>query len=180
MLEDEDSAILAFLNNFVGRGMAKTHNALLIAAAGAGGTSLKTFASATAIAAGELEDIVGNDALDNYLDDSGSVSWVMKNSVKWEVMSLLGDNRIYGTTPLGAGLLGYPAATTAASGATAASTKSVYFGNWSFVGLREAPSFQFLRDPYSYEAGIELRYQFRAVYKVLQAEAIGYGVHPAS
>ena len=38
----------------------------------------------------------------------------------------------------------------------------------------------FIRDPYSFDGGIELKYQFRTVYGVLIAEAVGYGVHPSA
>ena len=60
LLEDEDSNLLSFLNDFVGRGLAKTHNALLLTEAAASGTKFADFAN-TSIAAGKLEEMVGND-----------------------------------------------------------------------------------------------------------------------
>ena len=182
LLEDEDSNLMAFLSDFVGRGIAKTHNSLLLTEVAANGTSLNTFASATVIAVDELEPIVYNDALDPYLD--GNVAWVMRASVHGEI-ALLDDanTRRYANNQQGGpgpNLLGYPILYSAKSGATAASAKSAYFGNWNYVGWRDAGMMNFLRDPYSYEAGIELRYQFRTVYGVLQAEAIGFGVHPSA
>lgn len=188
LLEDEDSNLMAFLNDFVGRGIAKTHNSLLLTEVASNGTALKTFASATVIAVDEIEPIVFNDNLAHYLDDAGSVAWVMLPSVHGEIVLLDDANRRrYASNSIAdAGgrfvpsLLGYPILYSNKSGATAASTKSVYFGNWSYVGWRDAGMMNFLRDPYSYEAGIELRYQFRTVYGVLQAEAIGYGVHPSA
>ncbi len=82
----------------------------------------------------------------------------------------------------GPDLLGFPVRYSQKSGATAASAKSVYFGNWNFVGYREAPGFSLIRDPYSRAANGEviLNYMFRADYAVLVAEAIGYGVHPSA
>ena len=79
-------------------------------------------------------------------------------------------------------LLGYPVVYSAKSGATAASAKSLYFGNWNFVGLYEAPGFSLIRDPYTRSSFGEviLNYMFRCDYGVLQAEAIGYGVHPSA
>lgn len=181
LLEDEDSRLLAFLEDFVGRGIAKTHNSLLLTEVAANGTSFKTFASASAIAAGEPEDIVANDDLSAYLEDDRSISWVMRSSTHWDIKSLLGDARLYaGTEAGGKNLLGYPVAYSQKAAAVAASAKPVYFGNWNYVGYRDPSGITVLRDPYSYEAGIELRYQFRAVYGVLQAEAIGYGVHPSA
>lgn len=187
LLNDEDSAILAFLDDFVGRGMAKTHNSLLLTEVAANGTALKTFASATVIAVDELEPIVYSDAISNYLDDSRSVAWVMQAAVYGEIL-LLDDTSIrrYGQNALGGvmgpDLLGFPVKFSAKSGATAASTKSVYFGNWNYVGYREAPGITVIRDPYSRAAYGEVifHYMFRCDYNVLQAEAIGYGVHPSA
>lgn len=189
LLEDEDSRILAFLNDFVGRGMAKTHNSLLLTEVAANGTSLKTFASATVIAVDELEPIVFNEALSHYMDDGGSVAWVMQRAVHGEIVLLddantrrYAQNAVPEGGALGPTLLGFPVAYSAKSGATAASAKSVYFGNWNFVGYREAPGFSVIRDPYS-RAGygeVIFHYMFRACYDVLIAEAIGYGVHPSA
>lgn len=187
LLEDEDSAIMAFLNDFVGRGMAKTHNSLLLTEVAANGTALKTFASATVIAVDELEPITFNEALGNYLDDGGSVAWVMQRAVHGEIVLLDDANtRRYANNQMGSEmgptLLGYPVFYSAKSGATAASTKSVYFGNWNFVGYREAPGLTVIRDPYTRGGYGEvlLYYMFRCDYNVLQAEAIGYGVHPSA
>lgn len=189
LLEDEDSAILDFLNDFVGRGMAKTHNSLLLTEVAANGTLLKTFASATAIAVDELEVIAFDDAIEAYLDDTPSVSWVMRRSVHGEIVTLDDANfRRYAETEQGklstrSGiLLGFPISYSVKSGQTVASAKSVYFGNWNYVGYREAPGMTMIRDPYS-RAGygeILLHYMFRCDYNVLQAEAIGYGVHPSA
>jgi HK97 family phage major capsid protein len=190
LLEDEDSRLMVFLEDFVGRGMAKTHNNLLLTEAAANGTSLKTFASATVIAVDELETIPFNEALGNYLDDAGSVAWVMQRAVHGEIILLDDANvRRYGPNTVMDGnggfapsLLGYPIVYSAKSGATAASTKSVYFGNWNFIGLYEAPGFSLIRDPYTRSSSGEviLNYMFRADYGTLVAEAIGYGVHPSA
>jgi HK97 family phage major capsid protein len=187
LLEDEDSQLMAFLADFVGRGLAKTHNALLLTEVAASGTSLKTFASATVIAVDELEPITFNEALSNYLDDTGSVAWVMQRAVHGEIV-LLDDTSIrrYANNQMGneegPSLLGFPVKYSAKSGATAASAKSVYFGNWNYVALREAPSMTMLRDPYTRSSygEVVINYYFRAVYKVLVAEAVGYGVHPSA
>jgi HK97 family phage major capsid protein len=190
LLEDEESRLMPFLEDFIGRGMAKTHNNLLLTEAAANGTSLKTFASATAIAVDELEPIIFNEALGNYLDDAGSVAWVMQRAVHGEIVLLDDANvRRYAANTMMDGngmfspsLLGYPVLYSAKSGATAASTKSVYFGNWNFIGLYEAPGFSLIRDPYTRSSYGEviLNYMFRADYGTLQAEAVGYGVHPSA
>jgi HK97 family phage major capsid protein len=187
LLEDEDSKLMAFLADFVGRGMAKTNNGLLLTEVAANGTSLKTFASATVIAVDELETIVFNEALSNYLDDTRSAAWVMQRAVHGEII-LLDDSstRRYANNQmgneLGPNLLGFPVKYSAKSGATAASTKSVYFGNWNYVGVREGPGFTMMRDPYTRSSYGEviLNYFYRIVFGVLVAEAIGYGAHPSA
>ena len=182
LMQDEDSQLMNFLNDYVGRALAVTHNALLITEAGTNGTKFADFA-ATAIAAGKPEGIVGNDTLDPYLA-GGRVGWIMRNSTQWAINSILGSARIYNgmennPARTGGEILGYPVYRSAAPAAIATGQKSVYFGNWSYMGYREAPSMTVLRDPYTLAASgqIQFVYMFRAVYKVLQAGAIGYGLH---
>ncbi len=78
--------------------------------------------------------------------------------------------------------MGYPVYFTEKAAAVAASAKPVFFGNFNYMGYREAPGFTVLRDPYSnaHTGQITLRYYFRCKYLVLQAAAIGYGVHPSA
>ena len=52
--------------------------------------------------------------------------------------------------------------------------------NPAFVGMREGPGLTVLRDPYSTDGIVFLKYRFRAVYKVLQAEAVVYATHPTA
>jgi HK97 family phage major capsid protein len=184
LLEDEDSRLLDFLANFVGRGMAKTHNNLLITEALANGTKTDDFAQ-TAIAAGDLEQMVFDDDLSAYLDDSGSVGWIMKPSTYASVISIASSNTRFYHANVGdtasprPTVLGYPVFFSNKISAIGSGNKSVIFGNMSQMGYREAPGLTFLRDPYS-KAGngqVVLHYYFRTVYKVLQAEAVGYGQH---
>jgi len=184
LLEDEDSRLLDFLANFVGRGMAKTHNNLLITEALANGTKTDDFAQ-TAIAAGDLEQMVFDDDLSAYLDDSGSVGWIMKPSTYASVISIASSNTRFYHANVGdtasprPTVLGYPVYFSNKISAIGSGNKSVIFGNMSQIGYREAPGLTFLRDPYS-KAGngqVVLHYYFRTVYKVLQAEAVGYGQH---
>jgi len=182
LLADEDARLMSFLTDFIARGMANTHNNLLLTEVATNGTSFKTFASNSAIAAGELQDIVYNDTVANYLDDGGSVGWVMRSSTYGDVISLQGNPFIYDFTPQGGNrnLVGYPVAFSSKSAAVGSSAKSVYFGNWYFVGWREAPGITIVRDPYSNASTgmVNLWVYFRTVYTVLIADAIGYGVHP--
>ena len=54
-LDDEDANLMGFIADYIGREIALTHNSLLLTEVAANGTNLKTFASASAIAAGEPE-----------------------------------------------------------------------------------------------------------------------------
>jgi HK97 family phage major capsid protein len=79
-------------------------------------------------------------------------------------------------------LLGYPVYYSQKAAATAASAKDIYFGNWRYVAVREMPELTFLRDPFTVaiKGQVRLLWYFRTVYGVLQAEAIGYAVHPSA
>jgi HK97 family phage major capsid protein len=184
LLEDNDVDLMGYIGDRMGRQIAGTHNAMLITEAGANGTKFKTFAAAAAIAAGEPEDIIFNDTLAYYLeDDGGSIGWVMRPSTFGDVASLTGNPRLYAQTPGGSfqkELLGYPVNYSNKVAATAASAKDMYFGNWYFMGYREAPELRFIMDPYSVDGMVILKYSFRAVYGVLQAGAVGYGQHPSA
>ncbi len=184
VLLDEDANLMGFIADYIGRGMALTHNSALITEVAANGTSLKTFASATAIAAGEPEDLVFHDTLGNYLDDGNAISWVMKPTTFGKVKKITGNARMYeerqGAGSQGRTLLEYPVNYSSYPGSVAASGKSLYFGNWYYVGLREDPTLSFIRDPYTYDGLVLLKYMFRLVYGVLIAGAVGYGVHPSA
>jgi HK97 family phage major capsid protein len=77
-------------------------------------------------------------------------------------------------------LEGFPVHWSLYPAATAASAKDIYFGNWNFVGMREEPALRFIRDPFSVDGIVVLKYSFRTVYGVLIAGAVGYGVHPSA
>lgn len=187
LLEDEDAGLMNFLMDWVARGQAKTLNSLMLTEAAASGTSFKTTASATAIAAGEPEAVALNDTVAEYLDDAGSVAWVMRASTYSAISSLTGNARLYSDTNNGGNalrppLLGYPVYFSNKVAAIAAEAKTAYFGNWNYMGWREAPGFTLLRDPYS-AAGtgqVKLWMYFRTVFKVLQPGAIGYLVQKAA
>ena len=184
LLRDEDSRLESFLANWVGRGMAKTHNDLLITEVESYGTSLKTFASATAVAKGELEDMMFQADMVSYLD-GGSANWVMSGPSYAKIISVVGDARTYAQTPQGAfreQILGFPVQFTNKADTIAASKKSIFFGDWSQVGVRNGQGLQLIRDPYTRAryGQIELVYLFDCVYGVLNAEAIGFGVHPSA
>lgn len=183
LLDDEDASLLEFIADSIGRSVADTHNNLLLTEVAANGTALKTFASASAIAAGEPESIIYNDTLGYYLNDASNIGWVMRPSTFGAISSITGDSRLYAETPAGSFsrvLLGYRAYYSNHATAIGASAKSVYFGDWNHVGFREAPAMRFLRDPFSKDGLVVLKYSFRTVYKVLQAGAIGYAQHPTA
>ena len=183
LLEDEDAQLLAFLSDFVGRGMAKTHNSLLLTEARAGGTAALTLDSASTIGDGEPVELLYKQP-GEYLD--GSV-WVMARATEGIIRGAQGDSFLYNPNPSGSDrgrpeILGYPVYNSAYSSAVAASAKSVIFGNFRYMGMREAPGITFLRDPYSlaYNGQVRLLYYFRTVYKTLQAEAIQFATHPTA
>ena len=180
LINSEESRLIAFLDDFIGRGMAKTHNSLLVTEVSTNGTNFNTFASTTAIADGELEALIGNDNLDAYLDDAGSVAWITRPSTHAAIRAISGSDRKYDSNPQGSGrrsLLGYDMHYSNKVDAPTTGNQSILFGNFNYVGFREAPGLTFLRDPYSKASNgqVVLHYYFSAVYKVLQAEAVGFG-----
>lgn len=183
LLRSTPTDLEAFLADFVGRGWAKTRNNLLLTEVAASGTSLKTFASASAIAFGEPEDIVGNNDLSAYLDEDSAVAWVMRSATHWDIKSIVGTDRQYAVQTNGGGakeLLGYPVHYSQKAAAVGASAKSLYFGNWRYVAKAEGAGLTFMRDPYTVaiKNQVRLLWHFEIDFVVTQAEAIGYGVHP--
>lgn len=181
LMQDEASNLMAFLEDYIARAMARTHNNLLLTEVANNGTQFKQFASATAIAAGEPQDILGNDNLAPYLDEEGC-AWVGRSSTFWAIAKITGNPFLYAPTPAGGRreLLGYPFFYSAKAPAIGANAKPLFFGNWQYVGWREAPELTLVRDNISVDGILVLKYYFRTVYKVLVAPAIGYGKHPAS
>ena len=183
IMRDNDANLMSHIADKIGREYAQTHNALLITEAAANGTALKTYASATAIAAGEPEAILFNDTLSYYLDEGNSNGWITRPSNFGKVASITGNARLYAETPGGKftkELLGYPVHYSNQVTATAASAKDLYFGNWYFMGMREDPEITLLVNPYKVSGLTILEYSFGAVYGVIQAGALGYGVHPSA
>jgi HK97 family phage major capsid protein len=182
LLRDEDSRLLAFLDNYIGRAMAGTHNALLMTAALTSGTSV-TLASASAASAGDVPKLTYS-IKGQYADGA---AWVMPRATEGAYRALTGNAWAFAPMPAGSpapsSLWGFPVYNSEQSfGAVGAGNKSSLFGNFNFVGLREGSGFTFLRDPYS-SAGtgqVNLFYYFDAVYKVLVSEAIVYGKHPTA
>ena len=180
LLEDEDSNLLAFIAGYVGRAMAGQHNTLLLTELRASGTAALTLDSASTIGAAEIPELVYK--LPAQYED-GAV-WAMARGTEGLLRGLVGSGFYFDPTPNGTGgsrsLWGRPVYATAAASAIAASAKSLIFFNPAFVGMREGPGLTVLRDPYSTDGIVFLKYRFRAVYKVLQAEAVVYATHPTA
>lgn len=181
--DDNDVNLMEAVANWIGRGIALTHNSALITEAAASGSTLKTYAAAAAIAAGEPEDIVFGDTVGFYLDDDKAVNWVTRPTTFGNIASITGNSRLYAETPGGRfsrELLGYPVFYSNYVTATAASAKDLYFGNWWYMGFREDPKLRVINDPYSEDGVVVIKYSFRIVYGVLIAGALGFGVHPSA
>lgn len=181
LLEDEDARLLTFLENYVGRAMALTHNSLLVTEALASGTSVNLAAAAAATAT-DVQTLVYT-IKGEYGDNA---QWVMKRATEGSYRKLTTTDWAFAPMPAGdpsvPTLWGYPVRSCDSVAAIGAGNKSLIFGNFEYMGLYESPSISFLRDPYG-SAGsgqVNLFYYFRAVYKVLLAEAILYGKHPTA
>lgn len=182
LLEDEDSNLLSFLANYVGRAMASQHNSLLLTELRAGGTAAFTLDSASTIGASEIPELVYKLQAE-YADNA---VWVMSRATEGVIRGLQGSDFLYVPTPAGVPgmprptLWGYPVFNSSSASAIAASAKSLILFNPGFVGMREGQGLTFQRDPYTTDGVVYLKYGFRAVYKVLQAEAVQYATHPTA
>jgi HK97 family phage major capsid protein len=184
LLQDEASNLMEFLTNFVGRGLAKTHNQLLITETLANGTASLTLDAAAAIGATEIPELVYKQP-GEYAE--GSV-WIMRRATEGYIRGIASSSLFtFNPNPAGSDrgrpeIWGYPVYNSEKASALEASAKSLIFGNFAFMGLYEDPGLTFMRDPYSlaYLGQVRLLYYFRADYGVLQAEAIHYATHPSA
>lgn len=181
LLQDEDSALMAFIENKMGRVFALTENSLLLTEVLANGSALLTTASATVATATEIKSIPYK-VPDGYADVA--MKWVMRRGTEGTIRGFQGTDFLFDNTPSGTSqdriLAGYPVLHSegvAAYGATG--NKFAAFGDWSCVGQRTAPQITVIRDPYSgASAGkLYLHYVLRTVFKTLDASGVGYVKH---
>lgn len=182
LLRDEDVNLIAFLNDWIARGWAGTHNSLLVTEALASGTAGLTLDAAAAIGAAEVPELIGK-VMPEYQDGA---QFLMHPTTFAYLSGLTGNNFQFAPTPngnpMGKLLAGYPVNPTSYMTALGASVKSMVFGNFNFMGMREGTGMTTLRDPYSVASSGQVRlwFWFDAVYGVLQAEAIQYATHPSA
>ncbi len=178
LLNAEDSQLLAYLDNYVGRALAKTHNSALVTEALANGTSVALGAAAAATA-GDPETVIYTLA-GEYGDNA---NWIMKRATEGAYKKLTGSAFLYQNTPNGAdrSLGGFPMWNSEYVAAIGAGNKSSIFGDFGYMGMRES-GLTFLRNPYlkASTGQVILHYYVQVVYKVLNAEAILYGRHPTA
>jgi HK97 family phage major capsid protein len=183
LLRDEDAALLSFVENWIARGWAATHNSLIVTEVLANGTAGLTLASATAIGASEVPTLVGK-VLPEYQEGS---QWLM-HPTTWSYITGLASSSVFtfaphpGANVSGKTLWGYNANPTSYMTAYAASVKSLVFGNFNYMGYREGTSMTALRDPFTAAATgqVKVWYWFDFVCGVLQAEALQYATHPSA
>lgn len=182
LLDDEDANLLGFLADHIGRAQGLTLNTAMIVEAYTTGTSV-SIGTTTAISVGDPEKFAFHATLGYYLDDAGSIAWVMRPPTFGAIKNLTGNSRLYSEQIGGSGkrvLLEYPVYYSNAAAAIAASAKTVFFGNWRFMGYRLDPALRFIRDPYTTDGVVILKYSFRMVFGLLIAGAVAYGVHPSA
>lgn len=186
LIYDEDANLMAYIEDWIGRQMALTHNQLLVAAAVA--TAAPVGGTVTALPAGSAGAAAVADITtmvyalkEPYADNA---KWVMQRATEGKYRALSGNPFVFMPTPQGSSdaLWGAPVYNQGSVAALAINAKALLYGDWSYMGLREAPSFNFLRDPYgdSHNDLVNLRYFFRAVYACLNSEAIIVGQKAAT
>lgn len=184
LMEDEDSNLIAFVENWVGRGWARTHNSALMTAVLAGGTAGLTLDAAAAIGAAEVPELQYK-LPDGYEDNA---AWVMQKATLGYLRGLTGNDFLFSQMPYAERngmqfyIDSYPVYTTGYAEAIGGGNKSLVFGNFNYVGVRVTPELKVIVDPFTRADYGQIRrvYSFRTVYKVLQAEAIQYATHPTA
>ena len=180
LMDMEDAGLMTFLENYVGRALAATHNNALVTEALANGTAVALGAAAAATA-GDPETVTY--ALQaEYADQA---AWVMARTTLGKYKKLTGNPFLYQPTPAGMNtppmFAEFPILQSSFVPAVGAGNKSSIFGNFEYMGMRETP-LAFLFDPYSSaRTGRKwLHYYTRIVYKVTNADALLYGQHPTA
>jgi len=184
VLEDEDSNLLSFVENWVGRGWAKTHNSLMITEALADGTAALTLDAAAAIGAAEIPELK-HKLQPEYKHNA---VWVVDGGTVGYLEGLTGDNFQFAPTPYmmqsGANytLNALPLFETSYMPDIGGGNKSLLLGDFSFMGMRMPTELKLIVDPYTRADYGQVRrlYSFRCVYEVLQAEAFAYATHPTA
>ena len=175
LIEDEDSQLMPFLEDYVGRALALTQNSALLTKVLAGGT---TVALTTSAAAATHIPTMVYAMPDEYADGA---QWVMRRSTEGQYRALSGNNWQFEPTPPGgtssSTLWGFPINHSQFTPAIAALAKVLVLGNFNYVGKRQVNQVTFLRDPYSSAntGQVNLFYYVRFVYEVLQAGPILIG-----
>lgn len=142
----------------------------ILAGAGASGV---TTASATAITAGELVQLVGK--LGGGYSGLGC-GFLMKNATKWYLAGLQGSPFSFIQTPAGGDFLGMPAYISDDMEAIASTKKAVVYGNFGYyaVAERQGMTVQRLTELYAANGQVGLLASFRIGGTVVQAEAFKY------
>ena len=177
LLDTEDSQLLTFLEGWVGRALAKTHNKALITEALANGTAVALGDDAL-VTVGDPETLEFALAAE-YADNA---AFVMARATEGKFRKLVGSPFQYQATPPNADRREfdhYPVFNSSYVPAVGAGNKSILFGAFEYMGMREG-GMTFLRNPYlkGSTRQVVLHYYAYIVYKVLNAEAILYGKNP--
>ena len=187
VMQDEDSRLMAFLNNYIAAGFAATMNSLVVTEALTGTAGLTLDATA-AIGAAEVPELLYK--LSAEYAESPNVHWLMNRTTEGYLRGLR-DTSLWTFAPnnvAGSGrgvdslLWGIPAHSTSYMTAYGAGVKSLVVGDFGKMGYRLDPNMTFLRDPYSRASYGEvlLHYYFRADVELFQAGAIQYATHPTA
>jgi HK97 family phage major capsid protein len=181
--EDNDVNLLSFIENYVGSAFAQTQNAALVAAAIAtaapvGGTVTALAGSGAAALPSDITTLVYS-LKDEYADGA---KFLMKKATEGLYRALTGSGFQFAPTPGAAQgeFWGYPKYNSSFVASLGLSAKCLLFGNWDYMGWREGAGLEMLRDPYSQEGRILLKYSQRFVYACLLPEAILVGQKAAS
>lgn len=153
-------------------------NAAIMATLVARVTNIVDMDTTTGVSVDDVEDIFG--ALpDGYDDVDGECGWAMRRATLTKVKRLAGNPLIF-ANHAGEGfrdLLSSPVATTNEAAALAASAKSIFFGNWTYVKVVQSGQMEISYNPYVYEESytdaVFVNHWFAAYLTVPEAFVVG-------
>ena len=180
LLMAEDVALMTYVANKVARDEARIRNQMLVDAVLSASMKGVDATGSTSLAPDEIIELMYS-IEDEYAED-GETAFLTRRKTEGLIRSMRGEGFLYASTPMGESrsnrnIDGYGLFNDRSMPQIASGEKSVAFGDFSYVGCREAaPTYQ--RNPFKYRGLVVLEYDIYCVYRLLQSEAIVHILHP--
>jgi len=184
-VNDDKANVLQFISDSLAQQYALLENTLAVAELTSGVTAHQTAAAAAAIATADVNGLFYK-VTQPYRNKG---AWVGAGTTQGAIASIQAYPFVYTGSPQGAAgpagldtLLGRPFFNAADVTAIAASAKSLWFGNFSYMGLVQngGLTIRRLNEAYAIYGQVAFLASLRIAFKTLQPEAFAYLVHPTA